>query len=80
MPYQASPIPDRPVLELVGEDGDGPTAHLSVAGDQVGTFRLYVTAPAASVSGQKTPLEFTLTDASDGVTVRSSTLFAAPGE
>ena len=67
-------------LELVGEDGDGPTAHLSVSGDQVGTFRLYVTAPATSVSGKKTPLEFTLTDASDGVTVHSSTLFAAPGE
>ena len=67
-------------VEVVGEDGDAPTASLSVPGDTVSTFRVYVTVPRESVSGTKTPLDFTLTDVQDGLTVRSSTLFAAPGE
>ncbi|MCR6630979.1 MAG: cytochrome c oxidase accessory protein CcoG [Magnetospirillum sp.] len=67
-------------LELVGEEGDGPTAALSVTGDSVGTFRLYVTAPRDAVKGQKTPLDFVLTDSRDGTVVRSSTLFASPAE
>ncbi|MGE5514500.1 MAG: cytochrome c oxidase accessory protein CcoG [Bacteroidota bacterium] len=71
---------DGATIELVGENGDAATAQLSVPGDTVGSFRLYVTAPAASTKGKKTPFEFVLTDNSDGTVVRTSTLFAAPGE
>ncbi|HLO79094.1 MAG TPA: cytochrome c oxidase accessory protein CcoG [Magnetospirillum sp.] len=67
-------------IELVGEDSDASGAKLSVPGDSVGTFRLYVTAPRSAAQGKKTQLEFTLRDNSEGITVRSSTLFAAPGE
>ncbi|HTH15504.1 MAG TPA: FixG Ig-like domain-containing protein, partial [Magnetospirillum sp.] len=65
-------------IELVGEESDSASATLSVPGDTVGSFRLYVTVPAGAVQGKKTPLELILTDKDDGTTVRSSTLFAAP--
>ena len=71
---------DGAQIELVGEDGSGPTAKLHASGDMVGTFRVYVTAPRASVPDAKTSFDFILTDAAAGVTVRSSTVFAAPGE
>jgi len=67
-------------VQVVGEDSDAATARLSVPGDTVGTFRIYVTVPRQAVTGTKTPLNFVLTDAEDGITVRNSTLFAAPGE
>jgi cytochrome c oxidase accessory protein FixG len=65
-------------IEMVGESGNSPFAQMSVTGDTVGTFRVYVSAPRAALNGTKTPLEFILTDSTDGKTVRSSTLFAAP--
>ncbi|MGE5476042.1 MAG: FixG Ig-like domain-containing protein, partial [Bacteroidales bacterium] len=67
-------------IEVVGEDGEAATAKLSVPGDTVGTFRLYVTAPRSAVPQTKNPLEFVLTDASEGNVVHSNTVFAAPGE
>lgn len=50
-----------------------------MSGDDVTTFRIYVTVPEAALQSSKTPLTLVLTDKADGHVVRSQTLFAGPG-
>ncbi|MEW5729005.1 MAG: cytochrome c oxidase accessory protein CcoG [Pseudomonadota bacterium] len=67
-------------LQVVGDDaGEGPQVELDVTGDEVGTFRVYVSAPAASADGKATPMTFVLTEkGGDGRAIRSDTVFAGP--
>jgi cytochrome c oxidase accessory protein FixG len=67
-------------IEVVGDNaGKGAQTELQVPGDEVGTFRVYVTAPESSIQNSKTPLMFQLTEKAEGHVVRSDTLFAGPG-
>ncbi|MGE5476451.1 MAG: cytochrome c oxidase accessory protein CcoG [Bacteroidales bacterium] len=67
-------------IEVVGDNaGKGAQTELQVPGDEVGTFRIYVTAPDSSIQNSKTPLMFQLTEKAEGHVVRSETLFAGPG-
>ncbi|HLO75510.1 MAG TPA: cytochrome c oxidase accessory protein CcoG [Magnetospirillum sp.] len=67
-------------IEVVGDDAaKSAETVMQVPGDDVSTFRLYVTVPEAALQNTKTPLTFTLTDKADGHVVRSETLFAGPG-
>ena len=66
-------------VQVVGETDGGTQALLQVPGDDVTAFRLYVTAPEASLQNSKTSLTLVLTDMADGHVVRSETLFAGPG-
>ncbi|MGE5516614.1 MAG: cytochrome c oxidase accessory protein CcoG [Bacteroidota bacterium] len=67
-------------IEVVGDTtGKSAQTEMQVPGDDVSAFRLYVSAPEASIQNSKTPLEFVLTDKADGHVVRSDTLFAGPG-
>ncbi len=70
---------DGATLEVVGDDaGEGPQVELDVKGDEVGTFRVYVSAPAASTDGKATPMTFVLTEKSEGHQIQSNTVFAGP--
>ncbi len=67
-------------IEVVGDTGGKRTqTELEVPGDDVTTFRVYVTVPEATLQNSKTPLTLVLTDLADGHVVRSQTLFAGPG-
>ena len=65
-------------LSVVGEDGAKGAATLDVDPDLVGTFRVYVTAPADKLKGKATPFTFVLKDVDSGMVERSGGTFMAP--
>jgi len=65
-------------MDVVGGDGNATQTELSVDKDSVGAFRLFVTAPEASLKGPKQPITFVLTEKGTGKAVRTQTLFAGP--
>ncbi|MCR6630625.1 MAG: cytochrome c oxidase accessory protein CcoG [Magnetospirillum sp.] len=65
-------------LEVIGGDSDVTHIDLAVDKDSVGTFRLFVTAPEASLKGARQPVTFVLTEKASGKTVRTETMFAGP--
>ncbi len=67
---------DGATLDVVGGEARVASADLAVPRDSVGEFRLYVTAPAAILSGKTLPISFVLEG--NGRTVRTATLFAGP--
>ncbi|MDA8232907.1 MAG: cytochrome c oxidase accessory protein CcoG [Magnetospirillum sp.] len=69
---------DGASFQVIGIDGDGKSAALSVPADTVGTFRVYVTAPNGSIKGKSTTLYFLLTDKDSGRVKRSATPFEGP--
>ncbi len=67
-------------LTAVGYQGDDDaTARLPVKPDDVGSFRVFVTAPRESVPGKTNDLSFVLTDVATGAVVEHATVFAGPG-
>ena len=64
-------------FEVIG-GGSGAEVDLDASGDNVSTYRVYVTVPEAATKGKSTPLYFVLTDKQDGTVVRSSQLLAGP--
>lgn len=54
------------------------SAVLPVAGDTVGSFRVYVTAAPAHLDGKATDMDFVLTNTATGQVVEHETLFAGP--
>ena len=54
-------------------------ATLPVKPDSVGSFRVFVRAPRASLEGKTTELTFVLTDTATGRTYEHAALFAGPG-
>ena len=70
---------DGATLKVVGyAEDDVKSAELPVAGDTVGSFRVYVTAPFASLESKATDLEFVLTNTETGEVIEHETLFAGP--
>ncbi len=70
---------DNATLKVVGyAEDEVKSADLPVAGDTVGSFRVYVTAPVTSLDGKATDLEFVLTNKETGEVVEHETLFAGP--
>lgn len=67
-------------LTVVGLDGGlSDHATLSVAGDDVSTFQVFVSAPAARLDGRSTRLAFVLVDVATGRAFETSSMFAGPG-
>jgi cytochrome c oxidase accessory protein FixG len=63
-------------MDVVGGEANATKAELQVPRDSVGSFRLYVTAPAAKLSGKAMTVTFELNGPSR--TVKTDTLFAGP--
>jgi cytochrome c oxidase accessory protein FixG len=63
-------------MDVVGGETKATTAELQVPRDSVGSFRIYVTVPAAQVTAKSLPLFFQLEG--DGRQVRTESLFAGP--
>ena len=75
-----SPLADA-TMAIIGLDGDHlKTVDLTVSGDSVGTFRLFVTAPRSSIGGRKTDLDFAVTNTDTGKVVHRENLFAGPDQ
>ncbi len=69
-------------MDVVGGDSNVTSTEMSVDPDSVGSFRIFVTAPQASVKGKSQPVFFVLQEKGkpDAKVVRSENLFAGPGE
>ncbi|MBI3445634.1 MAG: cytochrome c oxidase accessory protein CcoG [Magnetospirillum sp.] len=63
-------------IDVVGGESGATSAEMQVSRDSVGSFRLYVTAPAAKVASKSMPVTFVLS--APGREVRTETLFAGP--
>ncbi len=72
---------DTATMSVIGVDGDGLKAvELEVPSDSVGTFRVFVTAPRASLKGKKTDLTLVVRNLDTGKVVRHENLFAGPDQ
>ena len=69
---------DGATFTVVGGASNVTQAQLPVSPDAVGTYNLFVTAPAANTQGKRTPLIFILREADQGRETRLESLFAAP--
>jgi cytochrome c oxidase accessory protein FixG len=58
---------------------DAQAATLPVDPDDVGTFRVFVTAPREHLAGKATDFQFVLTDQNTGEVVEHATVFSGPG-
>ncbi|TAN57757.1 MAG: cytochrome c oxidase accessory protein CcoG, partial [Magnetospirillum sp.] len=67
---------DNATMDVVGGETGAVRTELQVARDSVGSFRIYVTAPAAKLTGKAMPVAFELNG--PGRKVRTETLFAGP--
>jgi cytochrome c oxidase accessory protein FixG len=68
-------------MTVIGIDGEAlSTIDLTTGPDEVGTFRLFVTAPKASLKGKRVDLELILTNLDTGRTIRHPNLFVGPDQ
>ncbi len=68
-------------LTVIGyQDEPSQSASLPVAGDSVGSFRVFVRVPRASLTGASSTLTLTATDTTTGEPVSRSTVFRGPEE
>lgn len=66
-------------MSIIGMDGDDQTeVKLTTPGDDVSTYRLFVTAPKGSLTGKSANLTFSLTNLDTGRVVRHDNIFAGP--
>lgn len=65
-------------ITVVGLERTGAVPVLSVPPDQLRSYRVFVTAPAARERGETAPFAFVLTDASDGRVARYDSVFRGP--
>ncbi|MBI3445888.1 MAG: cytochrome c oxidase accessory protein CcoG [Magnetospirillum sp.] len=63
-------------IDVIGGETGAGEVEMQVARDSVGSFRVYVTVPAAKVTAKSMPVAFVLTGSSRDV--RTETLFAGP--
>ncbi|HXP96825.1 MAG TPA: cytochrome c oxidase accessory protein CcoG [Telmatospirillum sp.] len=71
-------VPDA-TMTIIGASGEGlSSVDLTTAPDEVGTFRLFITAPKTSLKSNKSDLTLVLTDLDSGRIVRHRNLFAGP--
>lgn len=67
-------------VSVIGHASTDPQAvTLPVAPDDVGTFRVFVTAPREQLSGKATDFHFVLTDQDTGEVVEHEAIFSGPG-
>lgn len=67
-------------LTVIGVQNDpAPNVELEVRPDDIGSFRVFVTAPRESVPAAANDIEFVLTDTYTGETATNATVFSAPG-
>jgi cytochrome c oxidase accessory protein FixG len=72
---------DGATLSVIGYQTESvPTAELPVKPDDIGSFRVFVTAPRKSVEDKSTDMSFVLTDTKTGAVVEHSTPFFGPGD
>ena len=70
---------DNISMTIIGEAAeDVRDMELTVAGDSVGTYHMFLTAPRASLTGKQMPLTVVLTDVATGKIVRHANIFAGP--
>ena len=70
---------DGATLSVIGYQTDGvPVVELPVKPDDIGSFRVFVTAPRESAEGKTTDMSFVLTDTQTGAVVDHATVFAGP--
>ena len=67
---------DGATMDVVGGPAGASTTELDVAGDSVGTFQIFVSAPASRITTRQSTLTFALS--APKVEVRTETLFAGP--
>ena len=66
-------------MTLIGVDGeDHKEVKLTTPGDDVSTYRMFVTAPKSSITGKSASLTLTLTNTDTGRVVRHDNIFAGP--
>ena len=66
-------------ISVVGGDGNVTQTELSVDGDTVGTYRLFLNAPESALTSKKQAVYFLLTEKGKSApSVRSESLFAGP--
>jgi polyferredoxin len=75
----ASGIPTAELTVVGYPADDAKAASLPVEPDDVGTFRVFVTAPRERLSGTATDFRFVLTDRNSGEVVEHDTVFSGPG-
>jgi len=75
----AGAIPGGATLDVVGGTTNAQAVPLTVAGDSVGSFRLYVTTTGTE-DRKNRPLNLVLTEPATGKTVVSETFVASPDE
>jgi len=75
----AGAIPGGATLDIIGGAGGAQAVPLTVAGDSVGSFRLYVTTTGTE-DRKNRPLNLVLTEPATGKTVVSETFVASPDE
>jgi cytochrome c oxidase accessory protein FixG len=72
---------DGATLSVIGYQTESvPMAELPVKPDDIGSFRVFVTAPRKSVEDKSTDMSFVLTDIKTGAVVDHSTPFFGPGD
>ncbi len=72
---------DEATITVVGEDAyDMSVVLLDVGRDRVETFRVFVAAPAASITESAMPLTFLLIDANSGETQHYESVFRGPAK
>ncbi len=69
---------DGATFTVVGGAANVASTDLVVAPDAVGTYNVFVTAPAGRLQAARTPLAFVLREAGEGQTTRAESLFAGP--
>lgn len=68
-------------MSVIGVDGDAlSTVDLTTGPDEVGTYRLFVTAPKGAVSSKKRDLTMVLTNLDTGRIIRHQNMFAGPDQ
>jgi polyferredoxin len=68
-------------MTVIGTDGEGlSTVDLSTPADDVGTFRLFVTAPKTALKGKKVDMTVVLTNLDTGRIIRHQNLFVGPDQ
>jgi cytochrome c oxidase accessory protein FixG len=72
-------IPGAELTVIGFQDNPAVSATLPVAGDTVGSFRVFVRAPRENLDGQSTSLTLVATDEATGKVVSHETVFRGPG-
>ena len=68
----------EPKIAVVGQQDAGDAARFTVKPNSLGSFRVFVTVPTATVTDPSVPVTFVVTDESDGTVATNDTSFRGP--